>query len=80
MISFDIDDEFEAFMRKANPLVRESSAQYKESRRVFVAGVAATYSFLLNELTPLPEEQAMKELEKISDQLKAFRKRIGFNL
>ena len=79
MISLDIDDEFESYMRKANPLVRETSVQYRESRRVFFAGCASMYSFLLNELTALPEDQATKELSNISEQLKEFAKRIDFN-
>lgn len=80
MISFDLDDEFEHFMRKVFPMVRETETQYKESRRVFVAGCAAMYSHLVNELTILPEDEALKELEKISEQIQEFmKKRIGFS-
>jgi hypothetical protein len=80
LIAFDLDDEFESFMRKACPLVRETSIQYKESRRVFVSGCAAMYQHLLNEVTTLPEAEAHKELEQISVQLEQFfHKRLGFS-
>lgn len=80
MIAFDIDDEFETFMRKANPKVKETSYQYFESRRVFAAGVAAFYFYLTNELTEVSEDQGMRELEKVRQQLvEFFGKRVGFS-
>lgn len=80
MKTFDLDDEFEAFMRKVNPTVPETSVQYQESRRVFVAGALDMYVFCVNELTVLPEDEAINALRKINEQFKDFRKRVGFNL
>lgn len=81
MIEFDLDDEFEKFMRTANPRVPETSMQYKESRRVFVAGAAAMFLFTTNELTTLNDDDAFKQLEKIKAQLEEFfKKRVGFSV
>lgn len=80
-VSFDIDDAFEEFMRKANPRVPETATQYLESRRVFYAGIAALFMFVSNDLTTLPDEEAFRELEKIKKQIdQFFHKRLGFNL
>lgn len=80
MISLDLEDEFEGFMRKVNPDVAETSVQYQESRRVFIAGALAMYTFCVNELTVASEDEALKELGKISAQFKEFQKRVGFNV
>jgi hypothetical protein len=77
---FDLDDEFEDFMRKACPEVKEYSVQYRESRRVFAAGCAAMYYFCAFEVSELPEDEAVKELEKLRAQLREFFKhRLGFS-
>jgi hypothetical protein len=80
MIQFDIDDQFENFMRMANPRVRETDSQYKESRRVFYAGCAAIFYFLTNEVTTLSDEDGFKQLDQIKTQLEHFaQKRVGFS-
>ena len=80
MIEFDIDDSFEEFMRKANPLVRETSSQYKESRRVFWAGAAATFLFMTRQVPTVSEDEGVKLLEKLKREIEDFvRRRVGFS-
>jgi hypothetical protein len=77
---FDLDDQFEDFMRKACPDVEEFSVQYKESRRVFAAGCAAMYFWVAFELSELPEDEGVIELEKLRAQLlEFFKDRLGFS-
>lgn len=80
MIAFDLDDEFEEFMRKVFPMVRETETQYKESRRVFVAGCAAMFFFWVRDVARVSDEEGVEALKKVQDQLDEFmRKRIGFS-
>jgi len=80
-VRYDIDDAFEDFMRRANPDVPEHATQYKESRRVFFAGICSMYYFLMsNEFQGLDENQALAEVADIDLQLQAFKNRVGFNV
>jgi hypothetical protein len=73
-VPIDIDDEFEAFMRQAyGPSV--SPAQYRESRRVFYAGVALMFHHSIS-LADLPEDDGIKELKQIDQQLVAFNEQV----
>lgn len=76
--SYDLDDEFEDFMRKCNPKVKEHSQQYLESRRVFMAACASMFYYIVG-LAKYDENVAEKELHRVSDQLDKFRELIGFN-
>jgi hypothetical protein len=78
-IETDLDDMFEDFMHRVNPTVREQSSQYRESRRVFFAGITAMFSLLM-QTTSLPEDGALKVIADIEQQLDDFQKRIGFNV
>jgi hypothetical protein len=71
----DLDDEFDGFMRKANPTVPQHSAQWQESRRVWYAGVALLFYHLLT-LTTYSDDVSARELEQIKQQLLAFKKRV----
>ena len=55
MFEFDIDDEFEAFMREVHPHVAEHSTEYSVMRRVFYAGCTTIFHsfFMSNELAAL---------------------------
>lgn len=77
---YDVDDAFEEFMRKCFPLVKETTTQYRESRRIFYAGVTSVYYALVGDITKLPDTDAEKQLGLIDDQLvEFFKKRVGFN-
>jgi len=77
--SFDIDDEFQRFMLKCFPNVKEHEVQYKESRRIFSAGAAVMFMHVTGELAQLPEETALEELKKLDAQFEDFfKKRVGF--
>jgi hypothetical protein len=79
MKAFDLDDEFEEFMRKVNATVPQYSGQYKESRRVFMAGAGAMFIFCTFELAKLPDEEGVAALEKLRRELNEFfYKRVGF--
>ena len=79
MKPFDIDDEFEAFMRKCAPEVPETSVQYKESRRVFSAGAAVMFLYITRELPLFSDESGVEELQKLQAQFdEMFYKRIGW--
>lgn len=69
---FDLDDKFQEFMQKVYPTVREHDDQYKESKRVFVAGVTCLYYHLTLGLTELPDSEAEQELESIHQQIDEF--------
>jgi len=77
---FDLDDEFENFMRRVFPAVKEHEIQYKESRRVFTAGAAVMFMHITGEIPQLSEDHAMEELKKLDDQFSDFfKKRVGFS-
>jgi hypothetical protein len=79
MKAFDLDDEFEEFMQKVNPTVDPTSVQYKESRRVFMAGAGAMFIFCTFELANLPEADGVAALERLRRELNEFfYKRVGF--
>lgn len=65
---FDIDDEFEAFMRRCYHKVKEHSPQYRESRRIFLAGMASCFFYVVS-LAKFEEDIAEEELHKLQDQL-----------
>lgn len=71
----DIDDTFDKFMRVVNPSVEQHSAQYRESRRVFFAGMWALLQHMLKVSYALPEEVAMRDVAHIEEQLLQFKKR-----
>jgi hypothetical protein len=73
MTPIDIDDEFEDFMRKSYGYV--APRQYRESRRVFFAGVALMYYHSLS-LAELREEIGIAELKQIGEQLTGFNKQV----
>jgi hypothetical protein len=80
MKPYDIDDEFEDFMRRVQPDLPETSVQHKESRRVFFAGVCSLYYFLMsNDFQSLPDQQALEECARIDKQLMEFKDLVGFN-
>jgi hypothetical protein len=76
MDAFDIDDEFEHYMRRCYTGVPQHSEQYRESRRIFFAGMASTF-YQLMKLTALSDEAAEAGLANIEKQLKAFAQRVG---
>ena len=65
---FDIDDEFESFMRRCYPKVKEHWPQYKESRRIFIAGMASCFFYTVS-LAKYEAEVGEEELHKLQDQL-----------
>lgn len=75
-MKFNIEQSFEGLMQKANPDVQKDSVQYKESRRMFYAGVAALFGHMV-ELTALPDALGFESLDDIKEQLAKFQKRIG---
>jgi hypothetical protein len=72
----DLDDEFEAFMRKVNPQVRQHEAQYKESRRVWFAACAALFHHMANKVTEISDDEGVKEYENVTQQLQEFMLRV----
>jgi hypothetical protein len=72
----DIDDAFEEFMRKVNPSIPQHSPQYRESRRVWFAGVASLNHHLIA-LTSESEDFGARELQSISRQLLEFNHRVA---
>jgi hypothetical protein len=76
---YDLDDEFEAFMRRCYPMVKEHSRQYLESRRIFIAGIASCYFYVVS-LARYDVDEAEKELLNLQKQLdEFFMKKMGFN-
>ena len=49
MFEFDIDDEFEAFMREVHPHVAGHSTEYSVMRRVFLCRMLDDFSQFLHE-------------------------------
>lgn len=77
MSQLNIEREFEKYMRKVNPGVYEQSVQYKESRRVFFAGVAALHFHLTGpEFLHMREMECVDELSRIEKQLMEFKNRV----
>jgi hypothetical protein len=72
----DLDDEFEAFMRKVNPQVQQYQSQYKESRRVWFAACAALFTHMAVEVTKISEDEGVKEAENVAQQLQEFVQRV----
>jgi hypothetical protein len=68
----DLDDAFEEFMRTANPRVDKTSIQYRESRRVFFAGMFLMFNHL-KFLANFPETVAMRVLDDFDRQFTIFR-------
>jgi hypothetical protein len=73
MIRFDIDDEFESFMREVLPHVAEHSTEYRVMRDVFFAGCAVTSEFYMQHA--FPSIDTLKALQKVHDQINEFSKR-----
>ena len=76
MEKLDLDDAFDAYMRKVNATIPQHSAQYKESRRVFFAGAALMYYHMIEVSDSLTEAAAMAHLADLGDQLKDFYDRV----
>jgi hypothetical protein len=72
-VPIDIDDEFEAFIRQAYGHVQPR--QFRESRRVFYAGVALMFHHAIS-LADLPDDDGIKELKQIDHQLVAFNEQV----
>jgi hypothetical protein len=66
--AFDVDDEFEDFMRRCYPAVKEHDKQYTESRRIFLAGMVSCFFYTLS-LAKYDTDIAEKELRKLQTQL-----------
>jgi hypothetical protein len=80
MNHWDLDDEFENFMRRVFPTVKELDRQYLEARRIFASGAASMYFHLTGDVTAVPDDEGVKELARIDKELTDFFKRqIGFN-
>lgn len=69
----DIDDAFDAFMRKVYPGVPETSEQYRESRRIWFAGMSILFLHIMVAST-LPGKKAEAELTNLRTQLTSFSK------
>jgi hypothetical protein len=76
MNSLDIDDAFESYMHAVNPTVQRESAQYRESRRCFMAGMWQTLQHMMRVSSDLTESEAMREIAQLEDQLKQFNDRV----
>jgi hypothetical protein len=63
-------------MRATNPSVPQHSAQYRESRRCFMAGMWQTLQHVLRVADVLAEEDAYRELSCVEAQLVAFKERV----
>jgi hypothetical protein len=78
-MKYDIDDEFENFMRRVYPDVLEHSIQFRECRRVFLSGAASMFLWLEG-LAAYPENHGVDALADVSKQLEEFfYKQVGFN-
>jgi hypothetical protein len=82
MFTFDIDDEFESFMREVFPTEAEHSAEYKTCRRVFYAGCVAIFFnfFMSDELLALSPDERLKAFENVKAQMKELREREDFDI
>jgi hypothetical protein len=72
----DLDDAFEEFMHHTNPAVDKTSVQYRESRRVWFAGMFLMFSHI-KFLANFPDDVGFKVLDNFEDQFKAYRKLVS---
>jgi hypothetical protein len=72
----DIDDQFEDYMKRCYPGLPRHAAQYRESRRIFFAGMATTFWHIMK-LTGLPDDKAEAALQHLETQLREFAQRVG---
>jgi len=77
MTPLDIDDAFDGYMRTVNPSVAQHTAQYRESRRCFMAGMWQALQHMLRVSAELPEAEAMAEIAQLEAQLVAFKQRVA---
>lgn len=76
----DLDDAFDDFMRNCYPGIKETSAQYRESRRVFFSALHLMYWHQLliadrankKEIT---DQEMLDELKRLKGQLVEFYER-----
>lgn len=71
----DIDDAFEAFMRKCYSEVPAHTTQYRECRRVFYSGVLTLLIHLRTNVSEIPDDDGVAELESIDRQCQEFFKK-----
>lgn len=76
MTPLDIDDAFDGYMRATNPSVAQHTAQYRESRRCFMAGMWQALQHMLG-VAALPDAEAEAELARVEQQLRQFKQRVA---
>jgi hypothetical protein len=76
MTPLDIDDAFDDYMRAVNPSVAQQTAQYRESRRCFMAGMWQALQHMLS-VAALPDAAAEAELARLQAQLVQFKHRVA---
>lgn len=72
---FDLEDEFDDYMRKVGPHIPQHTIQYRESRRAFIAGARRLYVYIIEGVTEMSDENAEKELSRLDSEMRVFWKR-----
>lgn len=71
-MKFDIEDEFDTYMRKVAPSVQQHDVQYRESRRAFVVGARRLYIYMTQGVVQLSDSDAEKELQRLDREMCAY--------
>jgi hypothetical protein len=70
-MSFDLEDEFDNYMRQVAPSVQQHEVQYRESRRAFIAGARRLYLHMTRDVVQLSDSDAEKELQRLDKEMRA---------
>jgi len=71
--SFDLEGHFQQYLRRVGLTnLPKNSIQYQETQRAFMAGVTQTLVTMKDDISMLPENQAIKVLDSMFDQATNF--------
>lgn len=67
-----VDDEFDDFMRRCFPTVKQHDVQWNTSRQVWFAATNCLLAFMLCDLTEVSENEALRKMDDLTCQMKEF--------